>query len=76
MSLDSLTSGFNISRNVTSRACFNEYAGFTEAELAKLIPQLVDVKQMGISADDVIVEITPLGDHLRRNFVTPSSTQS
>ena len=28
VSLDSLTSGFNISRNVTSRACFNEYAGF------------------------------------------------
>ena len=27
VSLDSLTSGFNISRNVTSRACFNEYAG-------------------------------------------------
>ena len=46
VSLDSLTSGFNISRNVTSRACFNEYAGFTEAELAKLIPQLIDLKQL------------------------------
>ena len=38
VSLDSLTSGFNISRNVTSRACFNEYAGFTEAELARMKP--------------------------------------
>ena len=62
VSLDSLTSGFNISRNVTSRACFNEYAGFTEAELAKLIPQLVDVKQMGISADDVIARMKPVYD--------------
>ncbi|MEE3423431.1 MAG: helix-turn-helix domain-containing protein [Succinimonas sp.] len=29
----------------------------------------------GAKAEDY-VEITPLGDHLRRNFVTPSSTQS
>ena len=35
VSLDSLTSGFNISRNVTSRACFNEYAGFTEVARMK-----------------------------------------
>ena len=62
VSLDSLTSGFNISRNVTSRACFNEYAGFTEAELAKLIPQLVDLKQLGISADEVIARMKPVYD--------------
>ena len=62
VSLDSLTSGFNISRNVTSRACFNEYAGFTEAELAKLIPQLVDLKQIGISADEVIARMKPVYD--------------
>ncbi len=43
VSLDSLTSGFNIARNVTDRACFNEYAGFTEDELVILIPKLVDV---------------------------------
>ncbi len=62
VSLDSLTSGFNISRNVTSRVCFNEYAGFTEAELAKLIPQLVDLKQLGISADEVIARMKPVYD--------------
>ena len=45
VSLDSLTSGFNISLNVTSDASFNEYAGFSEDELATLIPQLVDLKQ-------------------------------
>ena len=62
VSLDSLTSGFNISRNVTSRACFNEYAGFTEAELAKLIPQLIDLKQLGISADEVVARMKPVYD--------------
>ena len=62
VSLDSLTSGFNISRNVTSRACFNEYAGFTEAELAKLVPQLIDLKQLGISADEVVARMKPVYD--------------
>ena len=54
MSLDSIASGFNIALNVTSDACFNEYAGFTEAELAKLIPHLVDIKQLGFSTEEII----------------------
>ncbi len=60
--LDSLTSGFNISRNVTSRACFNEFAGFTEAELAELIPPLVDLRQLGLSREDVITRMKPVYD--------------
>ena len=62
VSLDSLTSGFNIARNVTSRACFNEYAGFTEEELATLIPQLVDVSQLGVSAEEIIARMKPVYD--------------
>ena len=62
VSLDSLTSGFNISRNVTSRACFNEYAGFTEDELAKLIPQLVDIEELGVSTDEIIARMKPVYD--------------
>ena len=42
VSLDSLTSGFNIALNVTSDECFNAYAGFTEDELKVIIPQLAD----------------------------------
>ncbi len=57
VSLDSLTSGFNIALNVSDDACFNEYAGFTETDLAKLIPQLVDIKQMGVSADEIIARM-------------------
>ena len=54
VSLDSLTSGFNIADNVTDDKCFNEYAGFTEEELKDLIPQLVDVKALGVSVKEII----------------------
>ncbi len=62
VSLDSLTSGFNISRNVTSRVCFNEYAGFTEDELKELIPQLVDIEELGVSTDEIIARMKPVYD--------------
>ncbi len=62
VSLDSLTSGFNIARNVTSRACFNEYAGFTETELAVLIPQLVDTRQIDMSPEEIIAKMKPVYD--------------
>lgn len=62
VSLDSLTSGFNIARNVTSRACFNEYAGFTETELAALIPQLVDIRQIDMSPEEIIAKMKPVYD--------------
>ena len=62
VSLDSLTSGFNIARNVTSRACFNEYAGFTEEELTELIPKLVDIEQIGVSVEEIIARMKPVYD--------------
>ena len=42
MSLDSMTSGFNIARNVSNHAEFSGAMGFTEDELRALIPQIVD----------------------------------
>jgi len=62
VSLDSLTSGFNIALNVTSYECFNEYAGFTEDELRKLIPELVDIESIGVTADNVISRMKPVYD--------------
>ena len=62
VSLDSLTSGFNIARNVTSKACFNEYAGFTEDELEILIPKLVDVDKLGVSTKEIIERMKPVYD--------------
>ena len=62
VSLDSLTSGFNIARNVTSRACFNDYAGFTGEELTELIPKLVDIEQIGVSVEEIIARMKPVYD--------------
>ena len=44
VSLDSLTSGFNIAKNVTCDPRLNEFAGFTKDELIGLIEKLVDTK--------------------------------
>lgn len=62
VSLDSLTSGFNIALNVTSDECFNEYAGFTESELKTLIPKLVDNEKLGVSVDEMIARMKPVYD--------------
>lgn len=62
VSLDSLTSGFNIARNITSRPSFNSYAGFTETELAALIPKLVDTKKLGASVEEIIARMKPVYD--------------
>ena len=62
VSLDSLTYGFNIARNVTSRACFNDYAGFTGEELTELIPKLVDIEQIGVSVEEIIARMKPVYD--------------
>lgn len=62
VSLDSLTSGFNIARNITDNASFNEYAGFTEDELKTLIPQLVDVEKLGVSTKEIISRMKPVYD--------------
>ena len=62
VSLDSLTSGFNISLNITSDPDFNEYAGFTETELKKLIPELVDINLLNISTDELIAKMKPVYD--------------
>ncbi|SFK38874.1 AAA family ATPase [Succinivibrio dextrinosolvens] len=62
VSLDSLTSGFNIARNVTSRTSLNEYAGFTEDELNILIPKLVDVAKLGVTTKEIIERMKPVYD--------------
>ncbi|MBQ8708275.1 MAG: AAA family ATPase [Succinivibrionaceae bacterium] len=62
VSLDSLTSGFNIARNVTARECFNNYAGFTEDELRALIPQLVDITRLGVDVSEILAKMKPVYD--------------
>ena len=54
VSLDSLTSGFNIAQNITTLKSFNEYAGMTEKELRKLVCDLVDYQALGLELDYLI----------------------
>ena len=53
VSLDSLTSGFNIAKNVTCHPKLNEFAGFTKDELIGLIEKLVDTKALNSTADAI-----------------------
>ena len=53
VSLDSLTSGFNIAKNVTCHPRLNEFAGFTKDELVGLIEKLVDTKAFNTTADAI-----------------------
>ena len=49
VTLDSLTSGFNIAKSLTLRRDFNEMQGFTEAEVQYLIDDLdfpIDIQEM------------------------------
>ena len=62
VSLDSLTSGFNITDNVTADKDFNAYAGFTEDELKKLIPELIDLNALGITVEEMISRMKPVYD--------------
>ncbi len=55
LSLDSLTSGFNIATNISSFAQFNDMAGFTREELSKLVDETVDFKaHPGLSKDNLM----------------------
>ena len=52
--IDSLASGFNIQKNVTSNEHFANLFGFNEAELRTLIQQVIDFKQYDHSLDDIV----------------------
>nr|DAL63874.1 MAG TPA_asm: putative AAA-ATPase [Microviridae sp.] len=55
--LDSMTSGFSLTKNFTTNARFTTMFGFTERELRNLISQLVDLKQYGKSLDEVLIRM-------------------
>ena len=54
ISLDSITSGFNIANNITTSPRFNEYAGMTEEELREIIKELVDYESFNIDLEQMI----------------------
>ena len=57
ISIDSMTSGFNIATNCTTFPAFADLFGFTEAELRDLVPQVLDIEQLGLWLDDLIARM-------------------
>ena len=55
VSLDSVTSGFNIATNISSVSLFNEMIGFTHDELSEIIDETVDFSLLpGITKDQIM----------------------
>ena len=55
VSLDSLTSGFNICRNISNDPWCNTMAGFTHEELSKIIDESVDFSQLnGLTKEQIL----------------------
>ena len=57
ISIDSMTSGFNIATNCTIYPVFADLFGFTEAELRDLVPQVLDIDRLGLRLDDLIARM-------------------
>ena len=57
ISLDSLSSGFNIAKNYSTEPEFAVTYGFTESELRDLIAETVDLKAYGQTLDQVFVRM-------------------
>lgn len=54
ISMDSMTSGFNIQTNVSQDLDFSDAAGFTESELLELLKSTVDVERIGCGTERVV----------------------
>ena len=62
ISLDSMTSGFNIASDITNDPQFAAIFGFTEDEVRQIIPQAVDLHSYGESAETILDRMKDLYD--------------
>ena len=60
VSLDSLTSGFNIADDISAASDFAGMFGFKDEELRDLIPQLVDLERSGLTREAVFERMKTL----------------
>ena len=60
VSMDSMTSGFNVATDLSNIPGFSEMFGFTEDEVRGLISELIDVKAYGKSVDEVLSRMKEL----------------
>ncbi len=57
ISLDSMTSGFNIATNYTIDPAFADLFGFTEEELRALVPQVLDLDRYNFQLEELIARM-------------------
>ena len=57
VSLDSVTSGFNIAKNISSDARFSAMAGFTRDELSMVVDETVDFSRLDGIAKELVMEV-------------------
>lgn len=65
ISLDSMSSGFNIGTNLTTDTRFAGMLGFTEAEVRSLIPRVADPAACGMTTDEIVSRMRMLYDGYR-----------
>ncbi len=65
ISLDSMTSGFNIAANCTMDPAFADLYGVTEPELRELAPQAVNLDALGLSLDNLMARMKEWYDGYR-----------
>ncbi len=65
ISLDSMTSGFNIAKNISPLPKFAAMLGFTDEELKALIPQVVDLNKYDHSVQEIYDRMKVLYDGYR-----------
>lgn len=58
LTLSDVTSGYNIGKNISTRACFNSLAGFTETEFRQMLEYYRDATGVFKHTVDELIEIT------------------
>ncbi len=62
LSLDSMSSGFNIATDITNDPLFADMLGFTGDELKSLIPQVIDLDKYQHTVDEIYARMQDLYD--------------
>lgn len=57
ISLDSMTSGFSIAKNLSSSSTFASLFGFTHEELRQIIPQLINLTDCNLTDNEIINQL-------------------
>lgn len=65
MSMNSMTSGLRHATDISNCPAFSSCLGFTDEELRKLIPEVVDTRRYGRSVDEILERMKALYDGYR-----------